>query len=485
MLKKGLRGIFSLSVLSICLTLHADVRLPRMFTDHCVLQRDAEVQVFGWADAGEKVTVAFNGQQVETTACDAGKWLVKLAPMAAKCEGGVMTITGKNTLTVNDVVVGEVWVCGGQSNMEYRVGGWGRVDATEEELNADLSFVRYLRDMRVTNPVPQEDLASGAWTLCKDGNQKNCTAVGFYFALRLHQELGCPVGLIDCNWGGSKVEEWIPESGMSRLSPETAAHAREYVTHAKQDNRKFIGCMFNGKMSPWTKYTIRGALWYQGCSNGGQGEVYFQKMNAMIQEWRKLWGYEFPFYWVQLANFQAPSDDPNTMGAFVPVRAAQTKCLTIPKTGQAVTIDIGEAKDIHPINKFDVGNRLAVIALAKDYGKDLPFASPLFQSMKVEGNKAILTFENVGSGLIVGKQETRKFSAVPEGKLQRFAVAGADGKFFWADAKITGKNTVEVSASEVAVPVNVRYAFQQNPDGANLYNAEGFPASPFSTEELK
>lgn len=462
----------------------ADVRMPKMFSNNCVLQRDMAVNVFGWADAGEKVTVEFNGQKVETTACEKGKWSVQLAPMAAKNEGATMTISGKNVVTIENVAVGEVWVCGGQSNMQYPVGGWGRVEATDEELNGDLSFIRFLRDPYITNPEPQEDLGGGAWTECKGGDQKKCTAVGFYFALRLHRELGCPIGLIDCNWGGSKVEEWIPESFMNLLSPETAAHAREFVTHVKADNRKFIGCMFNAKMNPWTKYAIKGAIWYQGCSNGGQGQLYFEKMDAMIKAWRSLWGYDFPFYWVQLANFQAPNADPNAMGGFVPVRYAQTKCLSIPKTGQAVTIDVGEANDIHPINKFTVGERLAACALANDYGKNVPFASPLFKEMKVDGNKAILTFSNVGDGLVAGKQNVREFSVDREGKLQRFAIAGDDGKFYWANAEITGKDTIEVSAPEVATPANVRYAFQQNPEGANLYSAEGLPASPFSTEPI-
>ncbi|MDO4628718.1 MAG: sialate O-acetylesterase [Planctomycetia bacterium] len=477
--------LFALLSVALVSSVSADVRMPRMFSNNCVLQRGVPVNVFGFADAGEKVTVEFNGQKIETTACEAGKWLVKLAPMETKCEGSVMTITGKNTITVENVVVGEVWVCSGQSNMEYALGGWGRVDATEEELTGDNSFIRFLRDAYVTNPKPQEDLAGGAWIECKDGQQKPCTAVGFYFAKRLHDELGCPIGLIHCNWGGSKVEEWMPAEGMAMLSEETAAHAREFVTHVKADNRKYTGCMFNGKLSPWTKYTIKGAIWYQGCSNGGQGQVYFEKMQAMIQSWRAIWGYEFPFYWVQLANYQAPNDDPNTMGGFVPVRAAQTKCLTIPKTGQAVTIDIGEANDIHPINKFTVGNRLAVCALANDYGKDVIYASPLFKSMKVEGNKAILTFDNGGTNLVVGKQNVRKFSIDNESALKCFAVAGADGKYYWAEAKITSANTIEVSAPEVATPVNVRYAYQQNPEGANLYNVAGLPASPFSTEPLK
>jgi len=474
-------AILSLLIVSLA---SADVRLPKMFTNNCVLQRDAVVQVFGFADAGEKVTVEFNGQKVETTACDAGKWLVKLAPMAAKCEGSTMTVTGKNVVTVENVVVGEVWVCGGQSNMEYPVGGWGRVEATEQELTGDNSFIRFLRDPHVTNPEPQDDLHGGAWTLCKDGAQKGCTAVGYYFAQRLHKELGCPIGLIDCNWGGSKVEEWIPEKNMNLLSEETAAHAREFVTHVKQENRKFIGCMYNAKMNPWTKYTIKGAIWYQGCSNGGQGQLYFEKMDCMIKAWRAAWGYEFPFYWVQLANFQAPNADANSTGGFVPVRYAQSKCLSISKTGQAVIIDVGEEKDIHPINKFVVGERLAVNALVKDYGKEIPYASPMFKEMKVEGNKAILTFENVYDGLVVGKQNVREFSVEKDGKLQRFAVAGADGKFYWAEAKIVGKDQVEVSAPEVTEPVNVRYAFQQNPEGCNLYNAAGFPASPFSTEPI-
>ena len=459
----------------------ADVRMPKMFTSNCVLQRDAAVSVFGWADAGEKVTVEFNGQKVETTACEQGKWSVKLAPMAAKCEGSAMTITGKNVVKVENVVVGEVWVCGGQSNMQFSL---GRSTATEEELHGDLSFIRFLRDPNVTAPEPQEDLAGGKWTECKEDKQKGCTAVGFYFAQRLHKELGCPIGLIDCNWGGSKVEEWTPDAFMNLLSTETATHAREYVTHVKTDNWKFIGCMFNAKMNPWTKYTIKGAIWYQGCSNGGQGQRYFEKMEAMIKAWRTLWGYEFPFYWVQLANFQAPNADPNFTGSFVPVRYAQTKCLNIPKTGQAVTIDVGEADDIHPVNKFTVGERLAACALANDYGKNVPFASPLFKEMKVDGNKAVLTFSNAGSGLVAGKQSIREFSVEKDAKLNRFAIAGADGKFYWAEAKITGKDTVEVTAPEVTAPVNVRYAFQQNPEGANLYSAEGLPASPFSTEPI-
>ncbi len=488
MKKRQLWSVFSVFTLFSAFTLlftssvSADVRMPQMFSDNCVLQRGVPVNIFGFADAGEKVTVEFNTQKVETTTDESGKWLVQLAAMETQNEGAPLTVTGKNTVTLKNVVVGEVWVCGGQSNMEFRL---ARVNTTEEEIASDLSAIRFFRDPFTLSTTLKDDHTSGDWVECKNQKQRNCTAVGFFFALRLHKELGCPIGLIDCNKGGSKVEEWLPESGMKFLSDETATHAREFVTRTNMEERKHIGCMYNAKMHPWTKYTIKGAIWYQGCSNGGQGEVYFQKMNAMIQAWRENWGSDFPFYWVQLANFRNASDDPNTVGSFVPVRVAQLKCLTIPKTGQAVAIDVGEAEDIHPTNKFTIGNRLAALALANNYGKGTLVTSPIFREMKVEGNRAILTFDNGGAKLVVGEQTGREFQLAQDARLNRFAVSGADGKFYWAEAKITSANTVEVTAPEVAEPIHVRYAFQDNPEGANLYNAEGFPASPFSTEELR
>ncbi len=456
----------------------ADVRLPKMFSSNAVLQRDAAVKVWGSADAGEEVTVEFNGQKVSAKACDAGKWCVELKPMAAKCEASDLVVTGKNAVKLENVVVGDVWVCSGQSNMEWRLGSQS---GTEEEYNGDFGFIRFCRDPHVIADEPKDEIADGVWTVCKDGAQKGCTAVGFHFAVRLNKELGVPVGLIDCNWGGSCIETWMPKEAFDLLPKEMA----EPIL-AATEARKHQGAsrMYNAKLAPWTKYAIKGAIWYQGCSNGGEGLSYFLKQKAMIETWRKIWGYEFPFYWVQLANFTATSDDPNDRIGWGSVRDAQTKCLEVPKTGQAVIIDVGETGDIHPRNKYVPSNRLATWALAKEFGKDIVYASPTMTEVKLDGAKATVVFDQVGSGLVVGQQKDREFFKA-DGDLKRFAVAGEDGKYFWADAKIVGKDRVELSSKDVAVIKNVRYAWQQNPEGANLYNAEGFPATPFTTEQLQ
>ena len=250
--------------------------------------------------------------------------------------------------------------------------------------------------------------------------KKQCTAVGFYFALRLHAELGCPIGLIDCNWGGSKVEEWIPECAMNTLSEATAANAREFVTHARTDDRKFIGCMYNSKMNPWTKYTIQGAIWYQGCSNGGQGLVYFEKMEAMIQALRKALGYDFPFYWVQLANFQAPSDDANSTGGFVPVRA-HNEVSRNRKDGQAVIIRCRRRKDIHPITS-STSAIVWRLRTCERLRKRRSVASAAFRLDEVKEIKRSHV-ENVGAGPVVRHQEPPHIQHRKRRTLKRFAVA--------------------------------------------------------------
>ncbi|MDO4586200.1 MAG: sialate O-acetylesterase [Planctomycetia bacterium] len=470
-------------------TVQAEVRLPKTFTDNAVLQRDAPVNIWGWADPGEEITVSFNGQTVSTTACEKGKWNVVLSEMFACCEGQDLVISGSNTITLKNILIGEVWVCSGQSNMEMPLNSWQqpRLACSEEEINGDYSFIRFNRPHHVIAPFPLEDVATDGWKVCKDGVQKDCTATGFHFAVRLHKELGVPVGLIDSNWGGSNINSWIPNEGWFQL-PELAemAQAVKADREAYQEGKDWNPCggMFNAMMAAWTKYTIRGAIWYQGCSNAGEREFYYYKQKAMIREWRKLWNRgDFPFYWVQLANFTAPSDDPAASGDWPGLRDGQTKCLEVINTGQAVTIDIGEEKDIHPRNKFDVGNRLALWALAKLFNKDVECCSPTFKTISIDDNKAILTFDYVGSGLVVGQNIEREPLLVEkEGKLTRFAIAGADQKWVWADAEIIGKNQIAVSSPEVPNPVAVRYAWQMNPTGCNLYSAEGLPATPFRTD---
>ncbi|MDO4574485.1 MAG: sialate O-acetylesterase [Planctomycetia bacterium] len=479
-----------LAVVGLTASALADVRLPKAFTDNAVLQRDVPVNVWGWADAGEEVTVSFNGSTANAIACEGGKWSVKLPAMAAFCDGKELVVKGKNEIRLQNVVVGEVWICSGQSNMEMPLNSWGqpRLACSDEEIQGDYSFIRFNRARHELGNKPAEDVPSDGWKLCKDGVQASCTACGFHFANRIYKELGVPVGLIDVNWGGSNIHSWIPDEGWANVA-QIADFGKTLIVQREADVAKdgktqyrHAGSMYYAMLAPWRGYTLRGALWYQGCSNGGEGETYYFKQKAMIQEWRKLWGQgDFPFYWVQLASFTAPSDNPNERTGWGTLRDAQTQCLEVANTGQAVTIDIGEEKDIHPRNKFDVGNRLARWALAKVYGKNVACASPIFKSVEYKDGKSRVTFDNVGGGLVCGRNVERQPLVVEkDGVLNRFAVAGDDGKFFWADAKIVGKDTVELSCKDVPAPKAVRYAWQQNPVGCNLYSAEGLPATPFS-----
>jgi len=501
----------------------ADVRLPRIFSDHMVLQRDLAVNVWGWAEPGEKVTVLFDGQAVSATADAKGEWRVKLEAMKANATPRDVTVKGKNSITITNVLVGDVWVCSGQSNMEFDMNG---CNAPEDSAAANYPTLRQIKLDHRAMGQPDSEVA-GEWAVCTSKDAPGFTAVGFYFARRIQKETGVPIGLLNDNWGGTRIEPWTPLCGfemvpsLANMPNEVKQQTQEYraalgkqldalskwVSDAKtalaspdatippqpslpNDPLTDAGVpttLFNGMISPVMHYGIKGAIWYQGESNGGEGDEYYDKMTALIGGWRTVWNQgDFPFYFVQLANFQRPNDKPEGGDGWAKVRMAQTKSLTIPKTGMAVAIDLADADnpdDIHPKNKFDVGERLALWALAKDYGKaGLVYSGPLYKDMKIEGGKIRLTFECIGSGLIAGKKEGRTPVIEDAGaQLKRFAIAGEDKKWQWADTAIEGQ-TVVVSSPQVPKPVAVRYAFSMNPEGCNLYNKEGLPASPFRTD---
>lgn len=471
----------------------ADVSLPKCFTDNGVFQRDKPICVWGWADPNEEVTVSFNGASATTNACDKGNWKVELPAQPASFDGKDLVVKGANTLTFSNILVGEVWICSGQSNMEMPLNSWGqklkgtdnpRLACTEEELNGDYSYIRFNRANHVVSDEPLNDFATAGWRVCKDGVQKDCTAAGFHFAVRLHDELNVPVGLIDSNWGGSNINSWIPDDGWNQV-PETVEVGKQLIAaRPNSDVGAKCGGMYNAMLAPWINYNFRGAIWYQGCSNAGEREFYYFKQKAMIREWRKVFkNGDFPFYWVQLAPFTAVSDDANQTGDWPYLRNGQTMCLEVANTGQAVIMDAGEVDDIHPTNKFVVGNRLALWALAQVFNKDVVCCSPMVKDVAYADGKVTLTFDHVGSGLVAGKLNDRVFEQTDGAKLERFAVAGADGKFVWADAQIVGKDKVVLSAEGVAEPVAARYAFQMAPEGCNLYSAEGLPATPFDVKK--
>jgi sialate O-acetylesterase len=476
-----------IACLVFALTASADVKLPNVLGSGMVLQRDLTVPVWGWAEAGEKVTVSFAGQTKTAKAGDDGKWMVKLSALKANAKATSLIVEGNNKISLDNILVGEVWICSGQSNMEWRLSG--TTNAKEEIAASDYPLVR-LFDVpgHTTSPKPQEE-GRGNWQVCSQKTSGGFSAVGYFFGRRLHKELDVPVGLIGSNWGGTRIEPWTTLEGFESV-PELSKIA-EQVKNYKADTKVGGGspsAIYNSMVHPLTPFAMRGGIWYQGESNGREGITYYQKKHALVNGWRKAFqNKDLGFYWVQLANFQQPKNNPAGGDGWAKIREAQTKALDIPHTGMAVAIDLADAhnpRDIHPRNKQDVGGRLAQWALHQTYGKkDLVPTGPFYKSHQVKGSEIHLSFDHVGKGLMVGKKiKLEPTVEVKGGKLEHFSIAGEDKKWVWADATIEG-NTVVVSSKEVKKPVAVRYGFTMNPANANLYNKDGIPALPFRTDD--
>jgi sialate O-acetylesterase len=633
-----------LVILFLAITAYSNVRLPRLISDNMVLQREKPITIWGWANAGEKVTVQFNKQTKSVKTAKDGKWIVTLA---AEPAGGpyLMTVKGKNVITITNILVGEVWVCSGQSNMEWPVRLTN--NAASEIQDSNFPQIRHFTVQKAVSATPEEEVKGGDWKAATPENVGDFTAVGFYFARELYNELKVPIGLVHTSWGGTHSETWtskkafeqseefkdmiarmpqldfdelakkkteeltkklkeknlnlpagneaatwkedsfndsnwpaipvpqlwenslgdldgvvwlrktimlesddIGKSAVLKLSTiddqdETYVNGvkvgsttsynvqRSYIIPAsvlkkgknviavkvidtgggggiygeEKDVRLVINTgreislsgnwqvgvesiastaavgpnsyptlLFNAMINPILNYGIRGALWYQGESNAGRAYQYRTAFPLMIQDWRNHFKQgDFPFYFVQLASFNAAMGNSKLGSSWAELREAQTMTLSLPNTGMAVTTDIGEATDIHPRNKQDVGHRLAVIALNQLYNKKQVFSGPVYQSMSVEGNKIRVRFTSIGSGLMAKDKY---------GYLKGFEIAGADQKFYYAKAWIEG-NDIMVSNEAVTNPEAVRFAWADNPDDANLFNKEGLPAVPFRTDTWK
>ena len=481
----------------------ADVRLPKVIGSQMVLQREKPLKIWGWADKGEKVTVECAGSKEAATANDKGEWLVTLPPMKA---GGphTMTVSGNNTVTLTDILVGEVWIGSGQSNMEWTVSRTN--DAEKEIAAAKHPKIRLFLVPKTLSGIPKQDVKA-EWKACSPTNVPSFSAVLYFFGRKLQQELDVPVGLIASSWGGSRIEPWTPPVGfagvgsLSELSDNVRDLQLEYLKGLEQGEKKvdaqwlksakeatakkaliqpapgvdFPGhplggygsptAMFNAMIHPLVPFTVRGAIWYQGESNLSDGMLYAEKKKALVEGWRSVWNDdELSFYWTQLAPYNY-GGDPERLPR---IWEAQTMAMSIPKTGMAVITDIGNPRDIHPRNKQDVGRRLALCALAKDYGKDLIYSGPLYKSMKVEGSKLRVSFDHVGEGL-----ESRDGE-----RLDWFEIAG-DGEYVPAKAVIDGK-TVVVSSDKVKNPTAVRFGWHQLAE-PNLRNTAGLMANAFRT----
>ena len=500
------------AVCCVAISSQADVRLPRIFGDHMVLQREQAIPVWGWAEPGEKVSVSLgSGDAASTVTGDDGKWTVKLPAQDA---GGPVTLTikGNNAITLSDILIGEVWVCSGQSNMEWTVNRSN--DFENEQAAATFPKIRHIKIPKRPLGFPQDDVEAD-WTVCSPDTVGSYTAAGYFFGRTLHKELDVPVGLVNSSWGGTRIEPWTPPCGFVGIKElaeilqqveltnpanggyqaKLAAYLDELGAWTKEAKIAFNEetplnpppaypadiqpltshqsptTLYNGMIHPLVPFAIRGAIWYQGESNHGEGMLYYHKMRALIEGWREVWNQgEFPFLYVQIAPYQYGSESPGILPIFW---EAQNKSLEIPNTGQVVIHDIGNLKDIHPKNKQDVGARLALIALAKTYGQSgIVYSGPTFKSLKVEGNKLRVTFNHVGGGLVSR-----------DGKpLSWFEIIGEETDFVPAKAEIDGDSVV-LSAPEVKKAAAMRFAWHKLAE-PNLANKEGLPAAPFRAGEV-
>ena len=480
----------------------ADVKPSALFSDHMVMQQGVDVPVWGWADKGEQVTVSIGDAKLSAAAGDDGKWMVKLPPQKP-ADAMEMTIAGKNTIVVKDILVGEVWVGSGQSNMVFNISKvhapYGLLNEEQEIAAANYPKVRIFTAKTAKAYEPQEKI-QGEWKICTPANAPDFSAVSYLFARDLHKALNVPVGVITVAFGASTAESWISRetmAGDSEMKPmldgfdasvnfykknptDTADKApkRPKTINARparaggrqsdpvQDQHEPT-VLFNGMANPIIPYAMRGVIWYQGESivGGDAGiSLYGHVQAALIQDWRKHWGEgDFPFYIVQLPPLKNISNNPR-------IREQQLSVLSLPSTGMAITMDIGDPANVHPKNKAPLGERLTHIALANAYGQKMEYSGPLYESMKIDGDSARISFSHVGGGLVA-----------KGGALKWFQIAGEDQKFVDADAKIDG-DTIVVSSPAVKEPVAVRYAWDNYPDGCNLFNAADLPASPFRTD---
>lgn len=493
---KNLTLIILFSIFS--LSAHARLELPKVIGSNMVLQRGVEVPIWGWDDPGNEVSVLIGNKRKVAKVAEDGKWTVRLDPMEAGGPHEIQITSGQDQIILDNVLFGEVWICSGQSNMEWSVKGSN--NPGEEIANAKYPKIRLFHIPKKASTFPEKD-CNASWKECSPESVANFSAVAYYFGRHLQSELNVPIGLVGTAWGGTRIEPWTPIPGFDSvdnlrsiadkvrrfsdldLIVDRAQRWADAVKNAVQNGRRIPSPpqvpklnhgnptgLYNGMIAPVVPYAVKGAIWYQGESNVGEGMLYHDKMRALIAGWRHVFNNkDLSFHFVQLAPYRY-----NRADSLPNIWEAQAATLAVPGTGMAIITDIGNTQDIHPRNKQDVGKRLALWSLAKDYGKEKSvYSGPLYKSMKVEGDKIRINFAHTGTGL-----------TSRDGKdLTDFMISGPNGEFVSAKAIIDG-HTVIVSAENVTEPKNVRFGWHEtvNP---NLSNKEGLPASPFKTDDWK
>ncbi|MBF0197818.1 MAG: 9-O-acetylesterase [Planctomycetes bacterium] len=525
--------------------------VAKVFSSGMVLQREMKVPIWGWGKAGDKVSVKFAGQTKNGVVQEGGKWMVHLDPLQASSENREMSIqVEKESLILKDVVVGEVWMCSGQSNMGWTV-GQSAAKTKDPALQAVPDWIAehkktardpLLRrfsmrqvtsyDKEITNIDVNKWQKKGIWTSAD--SEKNIdvfSGVGYFFGRELRRELNVPVGVLQTPWGGKKIQPFIPTTTFKNIPKLKKVYEQEWenlknqlskidvekeksqyqnamakweqgVKEAKKnktklpkppkkwqdprENANFPSTIYNAMVNPLVPYGMRGALWYQGESNQGDSSAtYYEYLKALISGWRERWGQgDFPFYFSQLAGYKSAALEPKHKSSWAIINDNMRRTLEMKNTGMAVTNDVGDHKDIHPRNKVDVGKRLALWALAKDYGKtDIVYSGPLYESHSLNGNKYTITFSSVGDGLMTARKQLLDRPKAVDEPLGGFQISDTKGIWKWAEAKIVGKNKVEAYHPEIDKPSELRYAWAANPVTANLYNKSGLPASCFTTQD--
>lgn len=447
---------------------NSHIVLPAIISDGMVLQQKSKAPIWGWAQPGQKIIVRgdWSGNKIaRTTTNDNGKWQVKVKTPSA---GGPYTVTikGKRKIVIHNVMIGEVWLCSGQSNMAMPMKGFPKAPILHSKQAIDQAHYSDIRLFKVKRHIaytPQKKM-DGTWSLTTPETIANFSATAYFFGLQLYKELGVPIGLINSSWGGTPVEAWTSKDALKRISVFDILLNRKPTSPKKNAP----GVLYNGMIAPLIPFSIRGAIWYQGAANVGRAKQYKKLFPTLIQDWRSKWKEDFPFYFVQIAPFHYGKNGRGDGTAGAALRDAQRDALSLSHTGMVVTLDIGNVNNIHPANKKDIGRRLSLWALSNIYDiKDIVYSGPLYKNVRFQGNKAILSFLHVDGGL------------VSKGKLNGFEIAGKNGVFVSAEAMLKGKHVI-VYSEKIIHPVAVRYAWKDTSE-ATLFNEAGLPAPTFST----
>ena len=476
--------------------LFADVKPNALFSDGMVIQCNQNAPIWGSADPGEAITISASwGVNAQATADTTGKWMTHLQTPAPGYTPYTITINGKNKIVINDVLSGQVWVCSGQSNIDMRFRQITKykkgldnpaVKSVLKKLMKDLnqsndSKFRFFQVEKVTSYEPLTS-CTGAWKTNHPDNNREHSMVAYYFGKKLRAELDVPVGIVAATWGGTRIHAWTRREVLAK-DPVNKALADQYTPEHIEKELLWCGSVFNGIVRPIIPYAISGVLWYQG--EGNSGEEFFpgnygKSMRDMITDWRHLWGQgDFSFYYVQLPDIRSKGA---VEGPWVPIREQMLNTLAVKNTGMIVTTDLGDPGNVHPPNKIDVGSRLALWALAKNYGQDIVYSGPLYKSHEIKNSEVIISFDHVGSGLIVGQKSGYQPVKKVNEPLADFMLRAKGGEWFPAEAEIVG-DTVVVSCDKVKSPAAARFAWASSPV-CNFYNAEGLPASPFRTDQF-